>query len=102
MITKLFVTAALLFAFNKPAVNVQNPFVVNGVIKDKATGAPIQYVHVFTVKGEEESITNEKGEFRFETWQQSAELTTEKEGYQSQSVKLNLPSPKQTILLTKE
>lgn len=102
MATKLFVFLASLFFIVSPSAGVQTPFTISGTIKDKTTGAPIRYVHVFTVKGEEEAITDAKGAFTFQTWRLSAELTTEKEGYHKNTVDLKLPAPAQTILLTKE
>ena len=92
--------AAILF-ISHATMKPQGAFVVKGIVKDKATGEPVPSVHVFTVKGEEEAVTNKKGEFSFETWSQSAELTTEKEGYQRSATKLNFPAPKQTLLLLK-
>lgn len=100
MITKALFVLFMLVSFIH--TGVQAPYSVTGVIRDNETGTPVQYVHVFTVKGEEEAITNSKGEFQFQTWLRSAELTTEKEGYQRKTVSLSFPSPRQTILLQRE
>lgn len=101
MTSSIFSLLALILLLSHPPAKPQNAFVVKGVVKDKATGLPVPRIHVFTVKGEEEAITNKKGEFQFETWSQSAELETEAEGYQRSTTTLNFPAPKQTILILK-
>lgn len=62
-------------------MNQQAPFIVAGIVKDKQTGEPIIDAHVFTIKGEEEAVTNGRGEFRFETWKRTEVLETQKKGY---------------------
>jgi hypothetical protein len=101
MSTAFFTLLVSIIVLSHPPVKPQTAFVVKGIVKDKATGLPVPRVHVFTIKGEEEAVTDKKGEFQFETWRQAAELATEKEGYQRSVVKLNFPAPKQTILLQK-
>ncbi|MEI6948932.1 hypothetical protein V9K67_17220 [Paraflavisolibacter sp. H34] len=42
---------------------------LEGVVTYKASGKPAANVYLYTVKGEEEALTNERGEFRFSTGQ---------------------------------
>lgn len=102
MTSSVFSLLVSIMFLSHPPAKPQNTFLVKGVVKDKATGLPVPRVHVFTVKGEEEAITNKRGEFQFETWSQSAELTTEVGGYQRSVTKLAFPAPKQTILILKK
>lgn len=41
---------------------------LQGLVTNKQTGKPLADVYLYTVKGEEEAITNKKGEFGFVTW----------------------------------
>ena len=42
---------------------------LHGVVANKVTGKPLPDIYLYTVKGEEEAITNQKGEFKFISWQ---------------------------------
>ena len=42
---------------------------LHGVVADKETGKPLPDIYIYTVKGEEEAITNKSGQFKFVTWQ---------------------------------
>ena len=44
-------------------------YTLQGVVANKETGRPISDIYVYTIKGEEEGITNKNGEFKFVTWQ---------------------------------
>ena len=41
---------------------------LQGLITNKQTGKPLSNVYLYSVKGEEEAITDEKGEFKLITW----------------------------------
>jgi uncharacterized protein YfaS (alpha-2-macroglobulin family) len=41
---------------------------LQGLVTNKQTGKPLSDVYLYTVKGEEEAITDQKGEFKFVTW----------------------------------
>ena len=41
---------------------------LQGIVTSKENGKALGNVYLYTVKGEEEAITNQKGEFRFVTW----------------------------------
>jgi len=44
-------------------------YTLQGVVANKETGQPLSDIYLYTVKGEEEGITNKNGEFKFATWQ---------------------------------
>jgi hypothetical protein len=44
-------------------------YTLQGVVANKETGKPLPDIYLYTVKGEEEAITNQKGEFKFVSWQ---------------------------------
>src|SRR5687768_6746232 len=41
---------------------------LQGIVTSKENGKALGGIYLYTVKGEEEAITNQKGEFRFVTW----------------------------------
>ena len=68
MILNLMV--ALLFVLSGPAVAQKNsPSIVEGKVLSESTGQPVTKAHVYILDGEEEALTNNKGEFRIKTWQ---------------------------------
>ena len=42
---------------------------LHGVVANKETGKPLADIYLFTVKGEEEAVTNKNGQFKFTSWQ---------------------------------
>ncbi len=96
------ILAVSVMLFSYKDVRHHIPFTLEGTVQEKASGQPVRFVHVFTVKGEEEAITDEKGSFRFQSWNTTVVLTAEASGYQKKQIRLTLPSPKQTVLLQKE
>ncbi len=42
---------------------------LQGTVSHKESGKPLADVYLYTVKGEEETLTNQKGEFKIVTWQ---------------------------------
>lgn len=64
----LSAVAFLLFSFeqkNAPVANASG--LVTGIVVADNTGKPLARVHVYVVDGEEEALTNNRGEFRIET-----------------------------------
>ena len=43
-------------------------YTLQGIVTNKEDGKPLEDIYLYTLKGEEEAITNKKGEFRFVTW----------------------------------
>jgi hypothetical protein len=41
---------------------------LQGIVTSKQNGKALGDIYLYTIKGEEEAITNQKGEFRFATW----------------------------------
>ncbi|RTL59046.1 MAG: hypothetical protein EKK37_12090 [Sphingobacteriales bacterium] len=52
-------------AFTAPDI----PVIIKGTVIDYRSDEPVTKALVATVKGEEESLTNNKGEFRIESWE---------------------------------
>ena len=42
---------------------------LKGIVVNKATGKPIPSIYVYTIKGEEEAVTDSAGVFQLVTWQ---------------------------------
>ena len=93
---------ALLFVLSG-SVEAQktSPSIVEGKVVAESTGQPITQAHVYILDGEEEALTNNKGEFRIKTWQSAPfKLTAEKLGaFRRVSIVITDPSAKQVIRL---
>ena len=63
-----------------------NPNEIKGVVKDAATGSPIAYVIVKVKDTAAETMTNTKGEYKFEIPASSETLQVSAKGYQSQEI----------------
>jgi hypothetical protein len=63
-----------------------NPNEIKGVVKDAVTGALIPYASVRVKDTAAETLTNTKGEFKFEIPQGSEVLIISAKGYQSQEI----------------
>lgn len=46
-----------------------NSYTLHGIVSDKTTGKPLQNIYLYTVKGVEEAMTDQRGEFKIVTWQ---------------------------------
>jgi len=44
-------------------------YTIKGMVTVKETGKPLPDIYLYTIKGEEEAMTNHKGEFKFISWQ---------------------------------
>ena len=97
-----FISYGLLFIFAvySPAVQ-QDVVLIEGKVVAQANGKPVNNAHVFVVDGEEEAMTNAKGEFSIRSWQKAPfRLTVEKhDQYQKEIIVVANPSQKQTIRL---
>jgi hypothetical protein len=77
------------------------PVKVTGVVKDEATGSPVSKAHVYSVKGEDEAFSNEKGEFVLSTWQKlPVTFTVEHPSYKIQTAIVS-DAQKQTVIYLK-
>lgn len=77
------------------------PVVIEGKVIAEVTGKPVDQAHVYILDGEEEALTNSKGEFRIESWQKTPlKLTVDNYyNYQRVSIVVTDPSKKQVIRL---
>lgn len=69
---------------------------VQGVVVDKLSGTPLSNIYLYTVKGEEEAISNNKGEFKITTWQKLP-LTIYVHNKDGQDISIVVTNPKQYI-----
>ncbi len=74
---------------------------IEGKVISETTGQPVAHVHVYVLGGEEETLTNDKGEFSIQSWQKTPlRLTVDGYNtYQKITVVVNDPSQKQVIRL---
>ena len=63
-----------------------NPNEIKGVVKDAATGQPIPYASIMIKDTAVESLTNSKGEYKFEIPQESQILVISAKGYTSKEI----------------
>jgi hypothetical protein len=77
------------------------PVVIEGKVVAEATGQPVTDAHVYVLDGEEEALTNQKGEFRIQSWQNAPfKLTVERaDRYHKITIVITDPSRKQVIRL---
>lgn len=93
---------ALLFVLSVPVVAQKtSPLIIEGKVVAESTGQPVTQAHVFILDGEEEALTNNKGEFRIKTWQSAPfRLTVEKhDAFRRISIVIKDPSAKPVIRL---
>lgn len=75
------------------------PVEVQGTVLDAQSRKPVQGLHVFTAKGEEEGFTDAKGQFHFTSWQQlPLQVTVQQPDGKSKQVKVAATPIRLTIL----
>jgi hypothetical protein len=85
------------FSFTKQA---KESVFVEGVVIEDGTGKPLSGAHVYVVHGEEEALTNGRGEFRIESWQKlPLRVTAELKQYRTAGITVTDPNRKYTIKL---
>ncbi len=97
-----FLNLALLFIFTgSNLAQKTGAIIVEGKVVAANTGDPVVNAHVYILDGEEEALTNNKGEFSIRSWQKAPfKLTAEKHnGYEKTSIVITNPSIKQVIRL---
>ena len=77
---------------------VKKPFehTLHGVVANKETGKPIGGIYLYTVKGEEEAITNKTGEFKFVTWQKLP-VTLYVHNKENENIRIVVSNPSEDI-----
>lgn len=96
----LFTGIIALLSFDR-ATTIQSQ-IIEGVIVSEQTGKPIPNLHVYTVQGEEESLTDNKGYFKIESWQTAPfRLVIENKGIRVHTCNIKTPDKKQYIKIKK-
>jgi hypothetical protein len=90
----------MIFSY-KEAVQII-PFTVEGTVAVQDEGTPVPRAHVFVINGEEEIFTDDKGKFRFTTWQNlPVQVTISHTDYEEQKVTIRSAARKAQVLLKK-
>ena len=72
----------------------------SGVVIDKATGQPLTNVYVYSIKGEEETLSSDKGTFKIVSWEAlPVVLSFEKKGYKTVRLPLRKEQKNIKVLL---
>lgn len=72
----------------------------SGVVLDKNSNEPISNVYVYTIKGEEEALSSEKGVFKLLSWQATpVTVYFDKKGYKLKRIQLGKEQKNARILL---
>lgn len=89
--------AFILLSLQQPQ---QTSSMIRGVVISEQTGQPLSGAHVYVIHGEEETLTNKKGEFQVESWQKfPLKLTVEYRNFLTTSVGVADPGKRQVIRL---
>ena len=74
------------------------PNVIEGTVLSDNTGKPVSNAHVYVVSGEEEAMTNNRGEFRIESWQKlPLILTVDHSEYEKMRLSISNPAGKHVV-----
>ena len=72
----------------------------SGVVSDGKNKEPLSNVYVYTLKGEEETLSSEKGSFRLLSWQAlPVTIVFEKNGYKPKRVSLKADQKNILVML---
>jgi len=69
---------------------------LHGVVASKETGRPLPDIYLYTVKGEEEAITNKSGQFKIVTWQKLP-VTLHVQHKDSENIRIVVSDPSEDI-----
>lgn len=76
------------------------PATLKGRVVDSRSGKPVQAVHIYITKGEEEIFSSSKGEFVLKTWHQlPVTITVEHKDYKQQTIRITSETDQLTISL---
>jgi len=77
--------------------------VLQGKVVDARTDKPIAKAHVYVVRGEEETLTDNNGRFRVQSWQSlPLKVSATAQGYQTVSLVVKEPGKELVIRLNRE
>jgi hypothetical protein len=100
--------AALLFpvmllSTRHDQVKPGTPVEIKGVVTNAETGKPIAGIYLFVTEGEEEALTDAKGEFRIKTWKAfPLVLTSQNQEYHNVRLKLTQAGAPVNVKLKKK
>lgn len=101
MIKAFTLLALVSFGFIAPQANVHQKTTIQGIVKG-SDGKPVSNAYLYTVKGEEEALSNDKGEFKFDTWQKlPVTLTVDHSEFKKEAIKVTAPTRLEIILKKK-
>ena len=84
-------------------VEKKTKVVIEGTIVAGKSNTPVPRVHVYVLDGEEEALTNSKGEFKLTTWQAlPVTITAEHAEYETQRIRVTNAAQRQQIVLKKK
>jgi hypothetical protein len=86
--------------FNQIHSSNLQPVNIEGVVISEQSGKPLGNIHVYIIEGEEEDVTNSKGEFKIQTWKKFPfTLTAQSSNYETASIVVKEASKKLLIKL---
>ncbi len=84
-------------------IEAKEKIVIEGTVVTGKTNTPVPQVHVYVLDGEEEALTNSKGEFKITTWQSlPVTVTAEHAQYETQRIRVSNAGQRQQIVLKKK
>lgn len=95
--TVMFILLQTMFTTSAPDTKLINHS-IQGVIVSKTDGKPLENIYLYAVKGEEEAISNSKGEFKFVSWQKLP-LTLYVQHKDNEHVRVVVSNPKEFITI---
>lgn len=102
---KLFISFLLLPAMilSYTDYSQTKPLQIEGTVVNEATGEPIQKAFIYISHGNEETLSNGKGQFVLRTWHElPVTLTVELAGYETRKLTISSVSKSWQIRLKKD
>jgi len=79
------------------------PLQLQGIVTDAQSGKPVQKAHVYVIKGTEEILSNQNGEFRLSTWQKlPLNIIVEHANYKTETISINEKVSNLTVRIHKQ
>jgi len=80
----------------------KNPVEIKGIVISAETGKPLPGIYLFVTEGEEEALTDAKGEFKIKTWRPlPLVLTSQNTNYHTVRLKITQASGMIAVKLRK-
>ena len=96
----LFILFSFGTVFGQTTLSKVQPAKIEGVVVLEQSGKPVRDIHVYIVEGEEEDVTNNKGEFKIQTWHRfPLTLTARSSNYEPVNIVVKDASKKLLIKL---